>query len=254
MNIRIRQDQNPQQHIHALVLACQKFQSASKAILLYGSYGRDEGGWFQNEQGTWCPYNDYDICIVTEEKSHQADLKALGNSLAEEIGIRWIDIGMKTPSELSRLRPTIYNYDLKHGSKVIDGDASVLELIPDFDPASLSMQEAQTLFFTRLYTFLGSLDAQGVDQNLQGEASRFFRNQMAKATLAVVDVLLLARGAYDSSYRRRVEKVAAIYPEKKEFLALSRWALNEKLRPQAPDMSAQEVCQMYEEALQDFFD
>lgn len=217
-----------------------------RAIILYGGFGRDEGSWFQDELGTWRPYNDYDICIVTERKASRHELKALEESLAKEIGINWIDLCQLSPDEMKRLRPSIKNYDFKNASKVIYGDSTVLDLIPEIDATTLPMKEAQILYFTRLYTLLGSLDENGLHQNLEGEASRFFRNQMTKAILAVVDVLLLAKGAYHASYRKRVERVAELYPEKVDFLTLSRWALEEKLRPQAPPMTSQEVRKLYE--------
>ena len=37
------------------------------SIILYGGYGRDEGGWFE-ENNNWQPYNDYDILIVLKKK------------------------------------------------------------------------------------------------------------------------------------------------------------------------------------------
>jgi hypothetical protein len=107
------------------------------------------------------------------------------------------------------------------------------------------MVEAKILFFTRLYTLLGSLDERGLNTTLKGEASRFFRNQMAKAILAVVDVLLLAKNAYDASYSKRVEIALRLYPEKEEFHKLCQWALAEKLRPQAPLMNADDVRSLY---------
>lgn len=232
-------------HLQVIVDRCLKLQSDLVAIILCGGFGRDEGSWFKGEDGTWKPYNDYDLSIVTRDMIPAVALKTLANDLSREIGIKWIDLNQIHPDEMKRLQPSILNYDFREASKVIYGDATVLDNIPMIDRTTLPMQEVHTLFFTRLYTLLGSLGEKGCDKVLDGEMSRFFRNQMAKAILAVVDVLLLAKGEYDASYCDRVKKVAKLYPEKNEFIELSQWALAEKLRPQAPLMNPDDVRCLY---------
>jgi len=233
-------------HMELVIERCKSVSSDLRSIVLYGSYGRDEGSWIIQDNGTHKPYNDYDILLVQNTNIGINNIELIRKRLAEEIGIKWVDIGQITTKGLRKLRPSIYNYDLKYASKVIHGDNTVLEQIPEIKSAELKFAEGEKLYFTRLYTLIGSLDERGLDQELAGEASRFFRNQMAKAVLAVVDVLLLAKGAYDASYRKRVERVAELYREKEDFLELSHWALQEKLRPQAPSMKSREVRSMYE--------
>jgi len=173
--------------------------------------------------------------------------------LAKQIGIRWVDISQMTSTELRKIQPSIYSYDLKYASKVIHGDQSVLDFIPEINPAKLPLKEIEILFFTRLWTLLGSLDENGFGCDLVGENSRFFRNQMAKAILAAVDVLLLVVGAYDASYCERVERIAKLYPGKDDVLKLSRWALTEKLSPQVPMMHPEEIRELYRSVHSLFF-
>ncbi len=245
MDVVSAQVETQERHLRLIVAACRELQPDLTAIILYGGFGRGEGSWYQDEGGAWKPYNDYDVKIVSPRAVPARSLRALAKRLAAEIGIKWVDLGHLCPGQMREMRPSILNYDFKHASKVIYGDPSVLDLIPEMEASALPMKEAQILFFTRLYTFIGSLDENGLDADLAGDASRFFRNQMAKAILAVVDVLLLSKGAYDSSYRKRVERVGVLYPDKEELLGLSRWALQEKLRPQAPRMTADEVRALY---------
>lgn len=242
-----------EKHLKCIIKSCRELIPGLQSIILYGGFGRDEGSWYQDEQGEWRPYNDYDICIVTKKKASLGDIKKLKTKLAREIGINWIDLGQFLPEELSRLRPSILNYDFKNASKVICGDSSVLDLIPEINASTLPMKDAQILFFTRLYTLLGSLDKKGVEQEVKENKSRFFRNQMAKAILAIVDVMLLAKGAYDSSYKKRVDRMAALYPAKKDFLMISRWALEEKLYPTAPNMNPDEVRALYHKVYSYYF-
>ena len=49
-----------------------------------------------------------------------------------------------TISKLKRLYPTIFNYDLKYGSKVIYGDKNILDLIPEMDVMDTWMTSSVT--------------------------------------------------------------------------------------------------------------
>jgi len=104
-----------------------------------------------------------------------------------------------------------------------------------------------------MWTLLGALERDGFEVGVEGEASRFFRNQMAKAVLAVLDVILLERGAYDASYRTRVERVVGSLAADEPLVPLARWALEEKLRPRAPGMQPAEVRELYEAVRGQYF-
>lgn len=234
-------------HIQQLIRGCISLNAELIAIILYGGYGRNEGSWIITENGDCRPYNDYDILLVVKNKIPKHSIEALRKDLAKQIGIQWIDIGQIKISRLRRLRPTIYNYDLKYGSKVIKGDKNVLSLIPEMDATKLPLKEGETLFFTRIWTLLGSLHENGFEIILKGEESRFFRNQMAKAILSIVDVLLLQKGSYHLSYNERVKNLSKLYPQKTRLLELSKWALEEKLFPKNPNMTSEDVNKLYQE-------
>ena len=242
-----------QQNLKNIIEYCAEFDKELQAIILHGGYGRGEGSWYQSEMGDWRPYNDYDIYLVTDNKVNTQAIKSFSQILAKKIGIRWVDIEIISVKDLPNLKPSIKNYDLKNASKVIYGDSAVLDLIPGIDSSKLHLKEVQMLYFTRLYTLLGCFDKKGLDQDLKGESSRFFRNQMAKAVLAVVDVLLLTKGAYNSSYKKRVECLHDLYPKKIDLLELSRWAIEEKLSPKAPLMNASDLYELYRKIHQIYF-
>jgi hypothetical protein len=216
-------------------------------IIIYGGYGRGEGSWILDDQDKCNPYNDYDILIIVEKIDQGIRLTEFAEKIREEIGIRWIDLGVKTVLELKTLGPSIFNYDLKFGSTVIYGEPDILDFIPFIDPNRLPLREVETLYFTRLWTLLGSLDERGLSIAREGENVRFFRNQMAKAILAVVDVMLLSVGKYHPSYRKRVEIFQKTYPALNPHIDLVAWALNEKLRPQSVSMSSVEVNKLYDQ-------
>lgn len=234
-----------QTHLEMIVAACLESGSKPVAILLYGGYGRGEGSWYIDESMGWRPYNDYDVRLIVTERLPTAVISDLERSLAEAIGIRWVDIGQFLPGELRKLKPTILNYDFKHGSRVIFGDSAILKTIPDFRPSELTTKDGLILYFTRLYALLGSFSARGLDSALEGEEARFFRNQMAKALLAVADVLLLTKGAYDASYRTRVDRAVQMLPKESELADLLQWAITEKLCPRADQLNENEARNLY---------
>lgn len=221
-----------------------------EAIVLYGSYGRDEGA-FYIEKGEVFVYNDYDILLIVKNKKRilEKEIQKIQDTLLNFIDIKWIEISQVTKNNLRKLKPSIYNFDLKYGSRVIWGDHNILDSIPAFKTDQITLKDAEVLYFTRLYTFLGSLKLNAFAIGIKGEDSRFFRNQMAKAVLSIVDVLLLQKNMYDTSYRERVDRLANLYPLKKELIELSRWALLEKMTPFAKVMNPKETKDLHTQVL-----
>jgi len=241
------------EHLGIVLEGCKNLFPDLRSVILCGGYGRDEGSWFRDSSGAWRPYNDYDICVVVSKKKNDSEVKALELFLAKKVGIRWIDIDQYTVDGLRNLRPSIKSYDLKYASRVIAGDDKILECIPEIDGSKLSLKEVEVLYFTRLYTLIGSLKLGGFNQNLDGIEAMFFRNQMAKALLAIVDVLLLTKGAYDASYCVRVRRLSELYPEKSDLIGLCNWALKEKLEPTMKFMSLEEALGLYKTVHSHFF-
>jgi hypothetical protein len=222
------------------------------SAILYGSYGRNEGAFFYKERQLFT-YNDYDLMIVIKKKVDYSILKKIRIKLESILQIKWIDLSQITSKKLKKLKPTIFNYDLKYGSKVILGDPNMLDLIPKLLPKQITLRDAEVLFFTRLYTFLGSLGENGFKDGVKGEQARFFRNQMAKAVLAIVDTLLIQKESYDSSYKKRVRLLSKFYPERIKLIELAEWALDEKMNPKDIALSDKETENLYQEVLDVFF-
>lgn len=242
---KIKSDQDINLIVDVITKSLSEFITS---IVLYGSYGREEGAYY-SEKGAVLVYNDYDILLVVKKTISNSIMTEIEQTLSNMLDVRWIDLSQKTISKLKQLKPLIFNFDLKYGSLVIWGESNVLKHIPAFEAKQLTLRDAEILYFTRLYTFLGSLDGNGFIDGVQGEESRFFRNQMAKAVLAIVDVLLLQKNSYHTSYCERVERFEKLYPQKKQLVELSRWALEEKLTPRALTMNPKDTKDFYTQVL-----
>jgi hypothetical protein len=216
-----------------------------KAIILYGSYGREEGAFFIDKKGEIRTYNDFDIIIVPSSFIHHNEIGMVSEVLSNNLDVKWIDISQKTVQDLTKLKASIFNFDLKYGSTVIWGDEQILDNIPAFKSCELSLKDAETLYFTRIWTFLGSLPLNAFKTGVSNDNARFFRNQMAKAVFAIVDILLLQNKSYHSSYIKRAELISELHSNNQTLSNLVKWALDEKLRPKSIKMSALEVFELY---------
>lgn len=216
------------------------------SIYLYGGYGRDEGSWVIEEVNGAThvkPFNDYDIALIVKKKISIEKLRLLENELKNNIDIKWIDISQYTILNLKLFNVTIKNFDFKYASKWIYGDRNVLEHIPSMDAKSISLKDVEVLYITRLWTLVGSFPKKGLIKMSKDE-EMFFRNQMAKAILAIVDNVLILNKQYDTSYKRRVQKLAD-YSRDYELMELAQWALAEKLFPKSEGMSTKEIHDLY---------
>lgn len=228
-------------------------ENSIHSIILYGSYGRNEGAFYKSN-GEIQTYNDYDLLLVTDSYIDKEKLEKLKILIKERINIKYIDLSQISPSKLKRLRPTIFNFDLKYGSSVIWGDEHIFNLIPAYRPEEITLEDAEKLYFTRLFTFLGSLDINGFEAGVEGEKARFFRNQMAKAILALVDIELIQHKSYHTSYRERVIRFINILPSDSDLSKKAQWALSEKLYPKNVTMTPQQVAELYNEVIQLFIE
>jgi len=224
------------------------------SIYLYGGYGRGEGSWVIEEvdgQSRVRPYNDYDIALVVKKKFSIDKLRKLENELKNNLDVKWIDLSQYTVLNLKLFNVTIKNYDFKYASKWIYGEKGVLENIPNMNSKSISLKDVEILYITRLWTLVGSFPKEGLIKMPKDE-EMFFRNQMAKGILAIVDNILVLHKEYDASYKRRVQKLVD-YSQDNKLLELAQWALDEKLFPKSKGMSAREINDLYYDVNRLFF-
>lgn len=222
------------------------------SIFLYGGYGRDEGSWvFATDSALPRPYNDYDIALVVSSNFSNSDLKKVELKLRDLLDVRWIDICQYTKLHLRLLRTSIKNYDFKYASKLIYGRRNVLDLIRTMHSTEIGFKDIETLFITRLWTLLGSFGPQGL-VSMKPEEEMFFRNQMAKCILSIVDCVLIDNHSYDASYKRRVTLLEE-FSDDADLITLAQWALEEKLFPKYEGMSTAQVQRLYKKTHSLFF-
>ena len=211
-------------------------------IILYGGYGRDEGGWI-NIDGCYFPYNDYDILIITNSKLRFKKswlITKLENKLLSLIKIKFIDISIYEVNKLKRLKNSVFNVDLIKASKIIYGDKNIFENINYLDESKIAIREAELLFFTRAWVFSGGISKYQKD-------TMFALTQLSKAIFAIIDGHLIANNKYTSLYKDKIInfKELASTNVSSKFFKLVEWAYLQRLSPtsifNAKDLSYQEA-------------
>jgi hypothetical protein len=170
------------------------------AVVLTGSFGRDEGGVIRDRDGRVMPLNDYDVLVLAPD-THPARvnrLHALGRDLAAEFGIDFVHFSV-WPNLAPAQHITIGNFDLRYGSRVLWGPPDLLATLPRFAAADIPLFEGLLLLYNRLGGLLSALG--------QPRATpAYLRNQIMKGRMALGDWHLLRARAYDVSYATRRER------------------------------------------------
>lgn len=145
-----------QKQIDYIVSEILKCISNVETILLCGSYGRNEGAWILKDGGQYIPYNDYDFIVVSDQPNiSKNELNQLRKRLAAELSINWVDIDIYSSFKINNMKATQKNIDITFGSKKVYGKDIDWNLKSE-DAKKLSNYDIETLYFTRIWTFLGT--------------------------------------------------------------------------------------------------
>jgi hypothetical protein len=177
-----------------------------EAVVLTGSFGRGEGGIISGENGTFHPVNDYDVLLVTPDVG-DADLVALGQSLARRFGIDFVHFGW-WPTVDPAAPLTLAHFDIREGHQVLWGPADVLAALPPYAAIDMPPIEAVLLLMNRMAGLITGLRGPFTSPSPLGpDERRYLRNQTMKALMALGDAPLMLHGAYACSYQTRLERL-----------------------------------------------
>jgi len=210
-----------------------------ESIILHGSFGRGEGSVIVDNCNLIF-LSDFEISIVTPKRIG-GDLKKLASEVGKEIGAE-IGLWRNKPGKYSSYRvrkPTIENYELKYGSKILYGE-NYLEKIPDFKPEDIPLWEGIRLMFNRMAESLKYFSINYKHSEPSGDEKQKLVYSIYKIVLGCQDALLLSIKKFHYSYKIRNEMFQELFPnyfdnlnmEIPNFLPLTIKATNYKLRPE----------------------
>ena len=233
------------------IVPADKFQ----ALLLGGGYGRGEGGVLATPAGD-APYNDLEFFLLISghprlnERRYGAAIHAMERRMTEKIGID-VEFKILSLEKLASSPTTMFYYDLVCGHRVTAGPASVLDACAHHaESARIPSHEATRLMMNRCSSLLFAAERLAQTEFTQEDLDFTARN-IAKAQLALGDVVLTALGKYHWSCLERHQTLASINEPSlpmAELLKFHKEGVAFKLRP-CPGSSTRDGLQALHQAV-----
>ncbi len=180
-------------------------RNGPRAIVLTGSMSRGEATFSREGMG-WRVLGDATFLLILDRdaKFSTAELEAEIERIliAQRIKCR-IVIVTSTASALSRMKPSIYAYELRERGIVVWGDHSVQRLMPRFSAAEIPREDGWWLLCNRMIEQLESA-SQSEGRHDNAAAVRY---RIAKLYLAMAACYLLVNGQYEPSYEERAKRL-----------------------------------------------
>jgi hypothetical protein len=182
-----------------------------RALLLGGGYGRGEGGVLKTAVGDK-PYNDLEFYVLLSgyDKINNKLFHHRVEELARELTSRFgVDTEFKLLAlrKLERSSVSMFYYDLVTGHRLLQGEDSWLAGCDQHRAAHrIPLHEATRLLFNRCSGLLYSQERLERDVFNADDADFVGRN-LAKAKLALGDVILALRREYHWSCRERHKRL-----------------------------------------------
>ncbi|HEV2119241.1 MAG TPA: hypothetical protein VGS11_03895 [Candidatus Bathyarchaeia archaeon] len=186
------------------------------SLVLTGSAARGEATIVHSENG-WKVLGDAELLVILRRTPTVADKtsmdvvkRASADKLRSQGIVVAIDLGVVTGSYLKNLPPYIFSYELRANGRVVSGDPTILQLIPQFAITDISREDAWRMLCNRMIEQLSFVDdlsksiAQ-MTQNLHYATVKLFLD-MATSYLVFV-------GKYEPTYRERAKRLESLAGE-----------------------------------------
>lgn len=171
-----------------------------KSIIITGSFGKGEATVFE-EGGKIKFLSDCEVLVIPYKwLFNRGKIEVFERDFYRRTGLKveiWGFIPtlyLLLPFLSKKMCPTIANYDLRYGSKVIHGK-DYLERLSDFKKEDISLWEGVRLLLNRMAEALEHFSPENPDEKMLYWTD--------KIVLACQDALLLSLGEYHPSYKER---------------------------------------------------
>jgi rhamnosyltransferase len=212
-----------------------------EALVLGGGYGRGQGGVLKTNSGD-APYNDLEFYIflrgnrVLNERKYHELLEELGERLSGLAGLH-VEFKVDSLERLRRSPVTMFSYDLISGHRIFWGGENIFKGCEHhLEAAEIPHAEATRLLFNRCTGLLLAKELLK-KRELTAENADFIGRNLAKAKLALGDVILAQAGRYHWNCVRRNKALSELVVQGnpdwlKEVRELHAAGVAFKLRPE----------------------
>ncbi len=177
----------------------------ARAIILTGSLSRDEATLKRDGSG-WRALGDATFLVIFDEPAnvHTAEIeKEIESYLISQNVQCKIVVVTSAASELSKMKPHIYAYELRERGIVVWGDPFVLDLMQRFTAAEIPMEDGWWFLCNRIIEQIET----AAKANQSNDTDADVRYRIAKLYLSMAACYLLAIGQYEPSYQERAQRL-----------------------------------------------
>ncbi len=185
-----------------------------EAVVLGGGYGRGQGGVLKSPAGDQ-PYNDLEFYVFVRgnrlwnERQLRKPLKEISEVLSSNAGLH-VEFKVDSLVRLQRSPVSMFSYDLVSGHRVLFAPNGVFaDCDHHLDASRIPLSEATRLLWNRCTGLLLAKELLRAKE-LAPEHSDFIGRNLAKAQLALGDVVLTVGGRYHWDCLERQERLKAI--------------------------------------------
>jgi len=220
--------------LRTIVAAIHLKKPGVTAVVLSGSLGRGEGMLVEHA-GAPELLSDYDVFVVNDDPPSSGVFRSIEAKLVPRLWGPKVTLGSLSTRQLPTLPPALWTYDLRYGSRVVDGDPDVLTTIPNYRPQDIPAWEGLKLLYNYSAVLLGAL-GQGAETDWTSACEgREVRESLLRMACRVGDALAIQDGRYHHLLARRPEALRGLTAFRNLEPAhqdLILWACREKLAPQ----------------------
>jgi hypothetical protein len=224
------------------------------SLILGGGYGRGEGGVFWKD-GIEYPYNDFDFYLFASnpprwnEFRYQKQISQASKDLSQRIGVE-VDFKFISLQSLRKQKVTMFFYDLLMGHKILWGDPSLFSSFTYLrDARNIPLSEASRLGMNRSSGLIFAKQKFKKSTPTQDDIC-FIERNIAKAELAIGDMILTALGLYHWSCLERNKRLHQMdlnfIDHKSEILRLHDEGVRFKLLPKHSLQITHELIQRFQ--------
>jgi hypothetical protein len=211
-------------------------QGRLRALVLFGGYGRGEGGVVVRE-GRQHPNNNLDFLLITRRLAGQARdelqdrLHGDTRALVERAGIG-IDVSVIDQQALARAPCLVMWHDLRFGHRVVRGDPEFVSGLDHFTPERILASDMAHLVANRGTLLL--LNEEWERRSYpEADVPAWIGKHASKAVLGYGDARLYSAGRYHWSYAEKLRRILDGAEPRSDFARLYRRAARFRFRPSA---------------------
>lgn len=228
-------------------------ESERRALVLFGGYGKGEGGVELRDGVEW-PHNNLDFLLVASNAatSTEAELKrrlrGLIAPIAELHGITF-DLSVFKEKRLMRSAPLLIWYELVHGHRLLLGDSSWMTSLPLAQVSHVPVSDIHALMVNRGTLLVVNAWMLDVAEPLSPLLRRVFVKHMMKGIVGFGDALLYFSQQYHWSYRERQRRMQTCDEVSPIFRRWYQEALEFRFRPHYDQYVDRDLVQWLQEVL-----